>query len=232
MPVLTNYWFQDTDFRGNTQFLNIGHPAGGWAFINWGNIGSTHSTLVWEREDREFVVDLLPILNASDVLAGVDRIFGGGEAHRTSGIKAGWIPWRYVPYHSKDPGRHADMDLLVRIFFNFHVSTPWYCSDADGDIDYYVVLFLDGAGHLHAHVDGWSYHYNGGGPFCTGAINDRLNGGVPGGVATLQAMLDSRLALFADRRFDMIYLLPGDGTRSGGGAVNVNEHVSLALLPR
>lgn len=231
MPVLTNYWFDGVDFRGTTKFLNIGHGAGVWAWINWPNIGSTDSTLVWEREDREIVVDLVPILNAPDVLAAVDGILGG-SASRTSAIKAGWIPWRYVPYRSSDPSRHGDLDLLVRIFFNFHVSTPWYCTDADGDISYYVVPFLDGAGRLGAFVDGWSYSYSGGGPFCTGAINDRLNSGVPAGMGTLQNMLDTRLALFARRRFDLLYLLPGNGTRSGGGDVNVDEHVSLALLPR
>jgi|SRR5579859_2013135 len=231
MPVLTNYWFEDTDFRGNTQFLNIAHCAGCWAWINWPNVGSTRSTLVWEREDREFVVDMVPVLNAPDILAAVDKILGG-SAQRISAIKAGWIPWRYVPYRGSDPSRHADLDLLVRIFFNFHVHTPWYCSDADGDISYYVVPYLDGSAHLGAYVDGWSYNYSGGGPFCTGSINDHLNSGVPAGIGTLQSMLDSRLALFASRSFDLLYLLPGDGTQSGGGTTNVNDQVSLALLPR
>lgn len=231
MPVLSNYWFEKTDFRGNTVFLSIGHGAGGWAWINWSDIGSTHSTLVWEREDREIAVDLVPLVNAPDILATVDRLLGG-SAERTSDIKAGWIPWRYVPYRSSDPSRHADLDLLVRIFFNFHVHTPWYCSDADGDISYYVVPYLDGAGHLGAYVDGWSYHFDGGGPFCAGAISDQLNSSVPGGMSALQSMLDTRLALFADRTFDLVYLLPGDGARSGVGTVNVDEHVSIALLPR
>ncbi|MCG3119371.1 MAG: hypothetical protein ALAOOOJD_01763 [bacterium] len=231
MPVLTNYWFGDTDFRGNTVFLNIGHCANCWAWINWANIGSTKSTLVWEREDREIAVDLLPILNAADILSAVDRMLDG-SATRTSGIKAGWIPWRYVPFHESDPNRHGELDLLIRIFLNFHVSTPWYCSDADGDISYYVIPYLDGAGRLGAYVDWWSYHFSGGGPFCSGAISEALDSAVPGGIETLQSMIDARLALFSSRRFDMLYLLPGDGSRAGGGSVNVNEHVSLALLPR
>ena len=77
MPVLTNYWFEDTDFRGTTQFLNIGHGAGGWAWINWANIGSKDSTLVWEREDREQVLDLVSLLNFPDVLNELDAIVGG-----------------------------------------------------------------------------------------------------------------------------------------------------------
>jgi len=231
MPTLSSYWFADTDFRGDTEFLHVGHCAGCWAWINWSNIGSTDSTLVWEREDREIIIDLPPILNASDILDSVDRMLGD-SARRTSPIKAGWIPWGHVPSHENDPGRHADLDLLVRIFFDFHVSTPWYCSDADGNINYYVVPYLDGNGHLGAYVDWWSWHYDGGGPFCTGAISDGLNNSVPSGMSTLQSMLDTRLALFANRQFDMLYLLPGDGARAGDGNVNVDEHVSLALLPR
>src|SRR5438874_7412727 len=60
--------------------------------------------------------------------------------------------------------------------FNFHVPTPWYCSDADGNIAYYLVLYLDASGHARGYVDGWSYNYNGGGPFCTGdRKSTRLN---------------------------------------------------------
>ena len=231
MPTLSQYWFDDSDFRGNTEFLHIAHPAGGWAWINNSNSGGRDSTLVWEREDREVVVDLLPVMNAPDVLAAVDGMLAS-PASRTSGIRAGWIPWRYVPYRDKNPGAHGDFDLFIRIAFNFHVGTPWYCSDADGDINSYVVPYLDGQGHLHAYVDGWSYHYDGGGPFCRGAINDRLNNAVPSGIGALQNLLNARLGLLGRRAFDLLYLLPGDGAKSGGGNVDVNGHASLALLPR
>ena len=231
MPVLSDYWFEETDFRGNTTFLHQPHPAGGWAWINWSNIGNTHSTLTWEREDREIVIDLPPILNTPDVLNTLDTALGD-SAKRTSDLLAGWIPWRYVPGHEKDPARHPDLALLVRLAFNIHISTPWYCSDADGEIDYYLVVYLDAAGHLGAYVDWWSASFTGGLPFCQGGISDQLSKSVPGGIAMLQALLDARLAIFGDRTFDLVYLLPGSGESSGGGAVNVDDHVSLALLPR
>jgi hypothetical protein len=112
------------------------------------------------------------------------------------------------------------------------VSTPWYCTDADGDINYYVVPYLDSSGRALAYVDGWSYHYDGGGPFCTGSISDNLDANVPAGAKQLQANIDLRLDWIADRRFDLLYLLPGDGARTGGGTFNVNEYVSVAVLPR
>src|SRR6266568_4221319 len=174
MPVLSNYWFRRIDFRGDTEFLSIAHAPGGWAWINWADIGDRHSTLVWEREDREVTLDLVTQANNPAVTTAVDGLLGG-SASRTSPIRAGWIPWRYVPYRGSDPSRHADLDLLVRIFFNFHISTPWYCTDADGDISYYDVFFLHGAGRLlDPAVEGRNYH-DGGGPFCTGTINDSLN---------------------------------------------------------
>ncbi len=231
MPVLSQYWFSGTDFRGNTEFLSEPHGAAVWAWINWSDIGNTHSTLVWEREDRETTVDLVVQGNNPLVTNAVDGLLGG-SASRTSPIKAGWIPWRYVPYRPTDPGRHGDLDLLVRIFFNFHIHTPWYCTDADGNISYYVVFFLDGAGHLGATVDGWSYDYSGGFPFCTGAINSNLDNRVPQGMNTLQALLTASLAPFAVQTFDLVYLLPGAADKAGVGNVNVDEHVSLALLPR
>jgi hypothetical protein len=231
MPWLSQYWFAETDFRGETEFLSLSHGAGIWAWINWPNIGSTRSTLLWEREDREITLDLLSEANNPIVIAAVDGMLGGPISRRGA-IKAGWIPWRYAPYRAQDPARHADLDLLVRLFFDFHISTPWYCSDADGDISYYIVFYLDGAGALHGYVDGWSYHYDGGGPFCTGTINSDLNSQVPAGMPTLQGLLDAALATYARQRFDLLYLLPGAADRSGVGNVNVDEHVSLALLPR
>lgn len=230
MPVLSNYWFDDPDFRGNTTFMSIRHPAGVWAWINWSNIGSKDSTLVWEREDREIVIDLTPQVDTGRIRTLIDRMMGS-SARRTSGISAGWIPWKYVPYHYNRPGWN-DLDLLVKIFFRFHVDTPWYCTDADGEIAYYVRFSLTVGGSLRARVDGWSYDYDGGGPFCTGEINSRLNASIPGGMRTLQTELDNALTLFSDFRFDLVYLLPGSGNTSGTGSVNVNNRCSLALLPR
>jgi hypothetical protein len=136
-----------------------------------------------------------------------------------------------VPYYTAGTGR-GDYALLVRLAFDFHLNTPWYCTDADGDISYYILFSLDLSGQLRANVDGWSYDYDGGGPFCTGSINSDLDSGVPAGMATVQAQLDVRLDLYASERFDLVYLLPGSAETSGTGSVNVNEHVSLALLPR
>ncbi len=145
---------------------------------------------------------------------------------------AAGVFWPDVPYHGSDPGRHNSWDMLVRIYFNFHISTPWYCSDANGNISYYLFLYLDGGHHVRGYVDGWSYHYDGGGPFCTGAINSRLNSAVPAGMGTVQSVLDRKLALLGAFTFSMLYYLPGTGRKSGGSfSENADQDVAIAVLP-
>lgn len=226
MPTLSQYWFKDRFFGG--PFDGWNQPYWGWAWIS--NTGSSAATLLWNRRDDERVVDLGPQLNSPLVTAQIDAMLGDG-ASRTSPIRAAGVFWPSVPYYGQDPGRHGAGDMLVRVYFDIHISTPWYCSDADGNISYYLVFYLDNGGRLRGYVDGWSYDYNGGGPFCTGGINDSLDSGVPGGIPTLQTLLSAALGQITDS-FSMIYYLPGSGTRSSGGfAENADVDVAVAALP-
>jgi hypothetical protein len=227
MPTLSQYWFRNGFFGGPFDGWNV--PYAGWAWIS--NTGSSAATLAWNRQDNEIVVDVGAQLNTPGTIDKVKKILGS-DASMTSGILAAGVFWPSVPYHGKDPSRHHDWDMLIRVYFNFHISTPWYCSDADGDISYYLVVYLDGSGHVQGYVDGWSYHYNGGGPFCTGAINSKLDSGVPAGVATVQDILNSTLTLASAFTFSNLYLLPGSGTKTGGGfSENADQDVAIAVLP-
>jgi hypothetical protein len=229
MSTLSQYWFQNGFFQGPFELWNQPYADGGWAWIS--NGGGSGATLAWNRPDNERVIDLGSQLSNPLVLNQVDGLLSGG-ASRTSGLKAAGVFWRDVPYYSNNPGAHNDWDMLVRVYFNFHIGTPWYCSDADGNISYYIFFYLDGSGHLQGYVDGWSYHYDGGGPFCTGAINDKLNSAVPGGMPTVQGVLNLELAGLAGSTFSMLYYLPGSGTKSPGDASeNADVDVALALLP-
>jgi len=228
MPTLSQYWFQNGFFHGPFDVWNQPYPDGGWAWISG---GSCAATLAWNRPDSEQAIDVASELNTPGTLSQIDNILGN-SANRTSGLMAAGVFWPNVPYYSQNPGAHNNSDMLIRVYFNFHIGTPWYCSDANGDIDYYIFLYLDGSGHLQGYVDGWSYHYDGGGPFCTGSINDALNAGVPAGMSTVQTILDQALALLSGSTFSTLYYLPGSGTKAPGDtSENADTDVAIAVLP-
>jgi hypothetical protein len=229
MPVLSQYWFQNGYWSGPFDVYNQPYPDGGWAWIS--NGGHSAATLVWNRADGEHALGLASQLDTAQVHAVVDAALGN-QASRTSGIKVQGVFWPNVPYYGSNPGAHPASMMLVRVYFDFHVSTPWYCSDADGNISYYLVIYLDGNGHVQGYVDGWSYHYGGGGPFCTGAINDKLNHAVPGAIGQVSTILGQKLALLQAFRFSTLYFLPGSGTNAGGNHhENADTDLAIAVLP-
>jgi len=229
MPTLSQYWFQQALLSGPFDVYNVQYPDGGWAWI--ANGGQSAATLAWNRPDGEQAIDLGPLLNTPGTVAQIDQLLGS-QANRTSALMAQARFYWQVPYYSQDPARHGAWDMLLRLYFDFQISTPWYCSDANGDISYYIVVYLDGAGHLGAYVDGWSYNYNGGGPFCTGGINDALSSAVPAGIGSLQNLLSSGLGLLGGTSFSSVYLLPGDGTKAPGDtSENADVDAAIAVLP-
>lgn len=230
MPTLSQYWFEKEFFAGPFGVFNEPYPLGGWAWIS--NGGSSQSTLCWNREDSEQVVDFGQVVSNSIVVDAVDGMLTG-DIERTSALMANGVFWPDVPYYSKNPGAHSNSDMLVRVYFNFQINTPWYCSNADGWIGYYLFFYLDGSGALHGNVDGWAYDYSGGGPFCTGSIDDGLNNALPPGMSTLQKLLNEAIALDASANYSTLYFLPGNGTRSqGGSSQDADTDVALALVPR
>lgn len=230
MPVLSQYWFSEGLYEGPFDVFNEPYPDGGWAWITG---GPASATLAWNRPDGEEVIDLGAQLNTSQVLGVIDGVLAGQSSFsRTSGVLAQGVYWPSVPYYASDPGRHPASAMLARVYFDFHISTPWYCSDADGNIDYYLAFYLDSGGHVHGYVDGWSYSYSGGHPFCTGSINDALDAAVPAGISQIQKVLTSKLALLEKLTFSSLYFLPGSGTSAGGDhGENASTDLAIAVVP-
>jgi hypothetical protein len=236
MPTLSLYTFERNGPSDAGRFWenHIGHGAGSWAWATISNLPGPHSSLVWERPDSEDLLDLSNVANNPLVLNVIDGLLSGG-ASRRGPVRTSYVTWANVHpgVRAPDPNRHQPWELLGTLNIDFHISTPWYCSDADGTIAYYVFFFLDGVGQFRASVDGWSFRYDGGGPFCTGEISSQLRTAVSGGVGTVQGQVDLGLSLFARaRHFSMIYFLPGHGLRSGFAEDNADSNVSLAVLPR
>ncbi len=230
MPILTQYWFSQQFFGGPFTGRNEPYPGEGWAWIS--ESGQEQATLSWNREDSEVILNFAAVASNPLVTHTIDGLLTGGVS-RTSGVMAQGVFWPSVPYHDSNPSRHGDSDMLVRVYFDFHISTPWYCSDADGNISYYLFFSLDERGGLHGSVEGWSYNYDGGAPFCTGAIDDGLNSAVPAGMEPLQNLVNEAIALDASGSFGTLYYLPGSGTRTPGAFnENADTDVALVLLPR
>ena len=236
MPTLSLYTFERSSPSDAGRFWqnHVGHGAGLWAWATIFNLPAVHSALCWERQDNEDVLDLSNAANNPLALAVIDGLLTGG-ASRRGPVRTSYITWANVPagVRGGNPNRHQAWELLGTLNIDFHISTPWYCSDVDGTITYYIFFFLDGGGQLRANVDGWSYHYSGGGPFCTGEVSSRLTSAVSAGMATVQNQINLGISLFArGRSFSMLYFLPGHGNRSGFSSDNAYNNVSLAVLPR
>ncbi|WP_239405176.1 hypothetical protein [Frankia sp. Cj3] len=231
MSLLTEYSFQDRYWYGPFEQFNQLFPDGGWAWISRG--GPSAAALAWVRQDDEQVLDFALIVANPIVTNAVKSILNGTEASLTSGLTAQGMFWKDVPYSAGDAGRHQPWDMLVRVYFNVHIHTPWYCTDADATVSYYLVFWLDDTGHLHGSADYAAWTFSGGWPFCEGGVNDALRAAISGGFSTVQQVLDEAIPLVTRGTYRMLYFLPGNGTRIGGDSTqDADRDVALALLPK
>jgi hypothetical protein len=238
MPVLSQYWFGSEFFGGKFNGWNEPTQSGRSTAISGfppfsGPDSSSAATLVRERPDDEIVLDIGATINGNQ--AALNTIDGllTSEAKRTSPVFAAGVPWGpRIPYYNTNPTRHELWEMIVRIYFNVHISTPWYCWDLDGTISYYLMFFLDTHGMLKAVVDadGWSLGWKAA-DVCRDTVRDKLSTGVDGGVPTVQGLLDFAIAQNASGRMTEIYLLPGSGTKKVG-AFQEDADTDVALVVR
>src|SRR5262245_39646080 len=207
MPTLSQYWFRSEFFGGPVDGWNEPVHAGRSTAISGvppfsGANASSAATLVRERPDDELVLDIGANINGNVIaLMSVDALLGQ-ESKRTSPVFAAGIPWGgRLPYFDQDPSRHNSWDIIVRIYFDIHISTPGYCWDLDGTISYYLMFFLDPQGKLKAFVDAWGWRIGWkAADVCRDTVRKRLSTGVDNGVATVQALIDAAIAQHAAGR--------------------------------
>lgn len=235
MPTLSEYAFRRTSSAQAGPFWqnHITHGAGSWAWATISNLPDSNGILAWERPDDENVLDLHALANSPIALATIDANLTGAVS-RSGEVRTTYLTWDRVPGEVRNPNPtlHQNWELLASLVIPFHASLPWYCPDVDGTIRYYIFFFLDGAGQLRVRIDGWYWQYNGWAGVCGGDLSSGLSSGAAGGIAALQAQLDLGLTLFGGgRTFNMLYYLPGTGTRSGFSEDDADRRIALAVLP-
>jgi hypothetical protein len=195
---------------------------------------SVGNFLTFTRPNEEIITDLGHEIATDETTGRVSNALTNvPNMSLTSHIRVQGVAWQDVPYFWQNIVAHKIDDMLVRVDFDFHIETPWFCSDADGNISVYLFLFLDSGGRLRGVVDGTWFSYDGGGPFCTGPITAGLNSAMPGVRKQVEPILAAAIAKVPSAiRFRQLYYLPGTGTQASGGfAENGATDLALALLP-
>ncbi|MDH3740526.1 MAG: hypothetical protein OER56_02915 [Hyphomicrobiales bacterium] len=233
MPTLTSCIFENSNFTGAANCNSVQFPANGWAWATW-TFGNRRASLARVRTDGEIVIALTPVLDTGTNRALIDASLPDG-ATRITNIRAGMVPYSETWLGPRQPGRHPAWRVLVDLSFRVRIDLPWYCFAPGGDsratIHYYLFVRLDGARRLVASVDHWEWERTESAGVCGDTVADRLNNGVPGGVAPLQTALNTALSSFSSFTFSEIYFLPGDGRNAGRDDVgNVRNEAAIILM--
>jgi hypothetical protein len=224
MPVTSTYTFLQGFFNG--LFVDNTAPSSNDQF------SESFNGIVFKvnRPSGEILVDLGPKINTDANIGLVAKKLISAGASLTSQIGVQGVPWGAVPYFFQHPLAHQLGDMLIRIHFDFHIDTPWYCSDVDGTISIFLFAFLDKAGHLQCVLDGTWFQFDGGGPFCAGAVSKGLSAAMPGVKSSVQGLLPDITKAAAGVKFSRLYFLPGNGSKAAAVVENATNDLSIGLL--
>jgi hypothetical protein len=224
MSDTSTYVFLQGFFNGIFSVNNT--PSNNPAFTESFN-GSVFTV---NRPAGEILVNLGPQIDtAANVGMVAEKLIAAG-ASLSSQIGVQGVPWGAVPYFSQHPLAHKLTDMLIRIHFDFHIQTPWYCSDVNGTMAVFLFAFLDNAGHLQVVLDGMWWNFSGGGPFCVGAVSNGLNAAMPSVKSAVLGLLPSITKAAQGIKFSRLYFLPGDGTKNLIALENATNDLSIGLL--
>ena len=229
MSVTSQYTFLNGFFNSVFFVFNTQKPAD-QAFSE--SSSSNGLILTVNRPNNEILIDLGPQIATNETTGLVANQLVSAGASLTSKIRVQGVPWVLVPYFLQKPLAHNFFDMLVRVDFDFHIETPWYCSDADGTISVYLFLFIDKNKHLQGSVDGAWFSFNGGGPFCAGKIQDGLSAALPAVISQVKPVLAKAISQASGVPFKTLYYLPGNGIKTPGIFIqDASADLALALIP-
>lgn len=227
MSVTSTYTFLQGYFNG----IFVGQNAVSAADQPFTESPPGGAVLVVHRPSGENLVDLGKVINTNANVGMVAKQLIAAGASLTSGLRVQAKPWISVPYFLQSPGAHKPFDMLAKVNFDFHIETPWFCSDIDGTISVFLFVFLDSQKHLHVTVDGTWFSFDGGAPFCAGPASDALKAAMPAVRKEVQNLLPQLTAAIANVKFANVYFLPGDGKKTAGAfSQDASADASLGLL--
>lgn len=206
---------------------NIPGPTPPGTVFGWKSLASTHAVLV--RSDQEARVDLGPLVTAAFLPQINQLLKNNSTITLTSGPFVQIVLWPEVPYFLARFPDHSTTTQLLRVDFNLHIRTPWWMSDADTNVSFYIFARLEG-GHLVANVDGAWVIVNGGWPDGQ-AIADDLGAAAIQAIPNVQSAINSALAPFAAATFSTIYFIPGNGTTFPVFVGSPTLDTTLAVVP-
>ena len=226
MSVTSQYTFIQGFFNGAFVDANTVSNADQTFSENFNGI-----LLTVHRPNGEILVELGSKINTDANNGMISKKLTAAGASLTSQIGVQGVTWASVPYFFQNPLAHKFTDMLIRIHFDFHIETPWYCTDVDGTISIFLFAFLDKNGHLQVHLDGTWFHFDGGGPFCAGKVSDGLKAAMPSVKNAVAGLLPGVTQAAAGIKFSRIYFLPGDGKKTAGVAIqNATSDLAIGLL--
>ncbi len=227
MSVTSTYSFIQGFFNG----VFVGQNAVSAADQPFTETPPGSGIFVVHRPNGENVVDLGKLINTNANVGMVAKQLIAAGASLTSGLRVQGTPWISVPYFIQSPAAHKPFDMLAKVNFDFHIETPWFCSDIDGTISVFLFVFLDSQKHLHVTVDGTWFSFDGGAPFCAGPASDALKAAMPAVRKEVQNLLPQLTSAIANVKFSKTYFLPGNGTKAAGAFVqDASSDASLGLL--
>jgi len=174
---------------------------------------SGSNKIIFKRPTAEIPIDITAFANTPATLAKIDSTLNANGAQRTSGVRAQIFFWAQVPYFSKNPFKHQFLDQLVSLNFDFFIETPWFCSNIQGKISFFVIFALDGSKHLVAKADAPWFEFSGG-LICAGKVSDLLTSALNTAQGkVVQPALNGAIALAKGVPFKALYLIPGNANR-------------------
>lgn len=223
----STYVFFGSVFEAPFTGTNIPTPHPTNPNLGWVSFGQAEAIL--HRSDKEFTLGLDSVLKTQFLPTIQQGLKTEPRATLTGGPFAQIALWPQVPYF---PFRVADHPLnttLLRIYIKVHIDVDWPIGDADATISFYIFVRLQ-SGKLKATVDGAWVIVNGAWPI-TGTLADKLGDFAKSEIPTVQAGLDTALALAGKSTFSDVYLIPGDGSTAQFVAGDATRSTALGLVP-